>query len=55
MQNLDRKTVKWEFLKSLEPPQVVQVRTQDVLSKNNHFAQVTVRFHSQQVISLYMQ
>ena len=53
MNNVSRKTLHWEFIKSLEPPRVVQVRTQDVLTKNNVFAQITVRFNSQQVLAVY--
>ena len=53
MVNTKGKSIYWDFVKSLEPPHVVQVRTQDVLSKGNVFAQVTVRFHSQQILAVY--
>lgn len=46
-------TVNWEFLKSLEPPRVVHVRSTDLISKENIFAQVTVRFHTQQKLAIY--
>ena len=49
MHNVERKTMRWQFIKSLEPPRTVHVRTADVLTKANLFAQVTVRLHSQQV------
>ena len=49
MNNVDRKTLRWEFIKSLEPPRVVHVRTMDIIKKSNLFAQVTVRMHTQQV------
>ena len=47
--NAENKTIRWDFIKSLEPPRVMQVRTAPVLQKDNVFAQVTVRFNSQQV------
>lgn len=53
MHNVARKTVRWAFVKSLAPPVVVHVRHLDVLTKNNTFAQVTVRFHSQQTLAIY--
>ena len=49
MQNVRNKTVRWQLLKSLEPPRVVHVRHTDLLNKENVFAQVTVRLHTQQV------
>lgn len=51
--NTKGKSIYWEFVKSLEPPHVVQVRCQDVISKSNVFAQVTVRFHTQQILAVY--
>lgn len=50
---LEGKTIYWEYIKALEPPQVVQVRTEEVLQKNNMFSQVTLRFHTQQILSVY--
>ncbi len=49
MFNVEGKTMRWSFIKSLEPPRVVQIRTQDVFTKANLYAQITVRFHTQQV------
>lgn len=46
---IELKTIRWGFHGSLEPPRVVHIRCTDVLSENNVFAQVTVRFHTQQV------
>ena len=51
--NTKGKSIYWEFVKSLEPPHVVQVRCEDVISKSNVFAQVTVRFHTQQILAVY--
>lgn len=46
---LDRQTIRWQFIQSLESPRVVHVRTTEMLSKENLYAQVTVRLHTQQV------
>lgn len=43
------KTIHWKFLESLEPARVVQARYTDLISKENIFGQITVRFHTQQV------
>lgn len=47
------KTIHWKFLKSLEPPRVVYARCAEVFSKDNIFGQVTVRFHTQQLLAIY--
>ena len=47
------KTIHWKFLQSLEPPRVVHARCTDVISKDNIFGQVTVRFHTQQILAVY--
>lgn len=47
--NLMDKTIHWKFLESLEPARVVHARTTDIITKENVFAQLTVRFHTQQV------
>nr|CAG4645107.1 EOG090X0DDP [Leptodora kindtii] len=46
-------TLRWQFIKSLEPPRVVHARCTDVVTKENVFAQVTVRFHTQQTLAIY--
>lgn len=51
--NMMDKTVHWKFLESLEPARVVHARTTDVLTKQNIFAQLTVRFHTQQILAIY--
>ena len=51
--NVDNKTIHWRFIKSLEPPRVVHARCTDVISKDNIFGQVTVRFHTQQMLAIY--
>nr|CAG4637341.1 EOG090X0DDP [Ceriodaphnia reticulata]SVE73187.1 EOG090X0DDP [Ceriodaphnia reticulata] len=52
-QDLRSCTVRWQFLKSFEPPRVVHVRCTDVINKENVFAQVTVRFNTQQTLAVY--
>ena len=47
--NTNRKTIHWEFVKSLEPPRITHMRAVEVINKTNHFGQITVRFHTQQV------
>nr|CAG4652159.1 EOG090X0DDP [Triops cancriformis] len=46
-------TIRWNFMKSLEPPRVVHVRCTDVISKDNLYGQITVRFHTQQTLAVY--
>lgn len=53
MHNIKDKTIRWELLKSLEPPTVIHARCTDVISKENIFGQVTVRFHTQQKLAIY--
>ncbi|CAG2179798.1 unnamed protein product [Oppiella nova] len=47
------KTIKWQFISAIEKPLVSHVRTLDVLSKNNLFAQMTVRLHTRQILAIY--
>ncbi|KAB0398637.1 hypothetical protein E2I00_013884, partial [Balaenoptera physalus] len=42
------KTVRWNFVESLEPPQVVQVRCSSLLKQGNAYGQVTIRMHTRQ-------
>lgn len=51
--NLMNKTIHWKFLESLEPTRLVQARTTDIITKENVFAQLTVRFHTQQILAIY--
>ena len=51
--NLENKRIIWRFLKSLEPARIVHARTTTLISDTNVFAQVTVRFHSQQSLAVY--
>lgn len=47
------KTIHWKFVKSLEPPHLVHARCTDLITKENVFGQVTVRFHTQQILAIY--
>lgn len=53
MLNVARKTLRWQFLESLELPRACHVRCTDVITKENVFAQITVRFHSKQTLAVY--
>ncbi|XP_054719017.1 probable 39S ribosomal protein L45, mitochondrial [Uloborus diversus] len=53
MENVKNKTVVWKFLQSLEPSRVVHIRCNEIMDKSNLFAQVTVRFHTQQILAVY--
>lgn len=46
-------TIRWKFLQSLEPPRVVHARQTNLIAKENIFAQVTVRLHTQQTLAIY--
>lgn len=46
-------TLRWKFLGSIEPPRVVHARQTHLISKENVFAQVTVRMHTQQTLAIY--
>lgn len=50
---IDGVTLRWRFIKSIEAPRVVQARQTHVISKQNIFAQVTVRMHTQQSLAVY--
>lgn len=51
--NITDKTIRWKYLESLEPPRVVHARHTEVFTKDNIFGQLTVRFHSQQMLCIY--
>ncbi|ESO10831.1 hypothetical protein HELRODRAFT_72310, partial [Helobdella robusta] len=50
---LEKKTFRWSFIESLEPPRVVHVRTTEMMSKENIYAQITVRYLTKQMIAIY--
>ncbi|KAM6163179.1 large ribosomal subunit protein mL45 isoform 1-T1 [Rhynchocyon petersi] len=47
------KTVRWSFVESLEPPQVVQARCSSMVNQGNMYGQVTVRMHTRQTLAIY--
>lgn len=51
--NMSKKTIRWKFLGSIEPPRVVHARQTHLISKENIFAQITVRLHTQQSLAIY--
>ncbi|XP_018328436.1 probable 39S ribosomal protein L45, mitochondrial [Agrilus planipennis] len=53
MHNLYNKTIIWKFIKNIERPRMVHARCTDIITKENVFAQITVRFHSQQILAVY--
>ncbi|XP_023220831.1 probable 39S ribosomal protein L45, mitochondrial isoform X1 [Centruroides sculpturatus] len=53
MHHAENKTIRWKLVQSLEPPRVVHIRCMDLITKENMFAQLTVRFHTQQTLAVY--
>ncbi|XP_078036650.1 mitochondrial ribosomal protein L45 [Augochlora pura] len=53
LHNIEDKTIVWKFLESLEPARIVHARCTHIIKQDNTFAQVTVRFHSQQILCIY--
>ncbi|XP_071441232.1 large ribosomal subunit protein mL45 [Hetaerina americana] len=47
------KTIHWQLLDWIEPPRFTHARCTDVITKDNVFGQITVRFHSQQLLAIY--
>lgn len=50
---LNKHTIIWKYLDDLEPPSVVQVRNGELMAKTNLYAQITVRFHSKQIMAIF--
>ena len=48
-EGLEMKTLQWTYEGAIEPPRVVHIRTTHMVSKDNIYAQVTVRLYTQQV------
>ncbi|PBC25760.1 large ribosomal subunit protein mL45 [Apis cerana] len=53
MHNIKNKTIIWKFMESLEPARLVHARVTSVVTQGNEFAQVTIRFHTQQILCIY--
>lgn len=43
------KTIEWEFVESMEQPKIVNAAAGHLGTKDNSYAQFTVRFHTLQV------
>ena len=48
--NIENKTINWKYIKDIELPRIVHARHTQFVTNENIFAQVTVRFNTQQVI-----
>jgi len=53
LKGLDNKTLVHSFHKHLEPPSLISVRTQAGMTEGQIFAQVMLRFFSEQTIAIY--
>lgn len=47
--NIQNQTIRWRYIKDIEEPRIVHARQTNVITNDNIFGQITVRFHSQQV------
>merc|ERR1711862_43730 len=50
---LKKKTFRWKMIEQIEAARVVHVRTTELLIKENLYGQVTVRFHTKQIMAIY--
>ncbi|KAH9524303.1 39S ribosomal protein L45, mitochondrial [Bulinus truncatus] len=50
---LEHKTMIWSIVETVEPPKVVHIRTEEMITDDNIFAQVTVRLHTKQILAIY--
>lgn len=46
-------TINWQYIGEVEPPEVVQIRSADLVSKGNKYSQITVRLHTKQILAIY--
>lgn len=53
MHNTQNKQMVWKYLQLLEPARIVHGRVTNLIEKENLFAQLTVRIHSQQCLAIY--
>jgi large subunit ribosomal protein L45 len=51
--NMKFKTLKWELVEVISPPRISQLTTREMSSKKEVFGQITVRFHTQQILAIY--
>lgn len=50
---LNHHTVHWKYLGDVEPPKAIQVRSGDLISKGNKYAQITVKMYTKQMMAIY--
>lgn len=50
---LNKHTIVWKYLGDIAPPEVVQVRSGDLISKGNKYSQITVKMHTKQMLAIY--
>ncbi|XP_047343766.1 probable 39S ribosomal protein L45, mitochondrial [Vespa velutina] len=53
LHNVMDKNIRWKYVESLEPPRIVHARCQHLITKDNLFGQLTMRIHSQQILTIY--
>jgi len=53
LHNIDNKTIHWKYIKDVELPRIAHARHTHIITDDNIFAQVTVRFHTQQQLAIY--
>jgi len=52
---LKLRSIRWNWVETLEKPKTVHMRVNSMIAKDNLFAQVTVRLHSKQILAVYDQ
>jgi hypothetical protein len=53
--NMKFKTMKWEFIETIEPSRIVNIVSKALSKNSTKFVQATVRFHTKQVALLVYQ
>ncbi|KAI0990083.1 hypothetical protein GJ496_001842 [Pomphorhynchus laevis] len=51
--SIENKSLEWKWVRSLQAPSIVQIRTGEMMSKKMVFAQITMRFFYKQILALY--
>lgn len=51
--NMKFKTIRWQWIESLEEPSVKHIVTREMLNASTLYGQITVRFHSKQLLAVY--
>nr|XP_039266734.1 39S ribosomal protein L45, mitochondrial-like [Styela clava] len=53
LEGLDVKTINWKFVETIEPPRTVQIICLPMMHDENFYGQVTVRFHTRQLLTIH--